>query len=206
VWDAANQCVNQDPERTAKWITTFIGLAGALAGAAVAWFNNSSAVAKRMRVYQEASDRVSFWDGWLKDRVDADASEEEQARLHARIEIELCVALAYVEAVIRGEKARAAYHVERLKLAKVRQLFLLYRPSRRRAWAARIVFFLLLIAVPVYFIISQWTAKTMLSPYLICPTLILLAWLFQGISILLEKPNWNDRAGRYIEIDKLRAE
>jgi len=214
MWDAAQQsvqpCAQQATQHGADWVATFIGLAGALAGAAVSWFNSASTTAQRMRVYQEASDRVSFWEGWLKARLDAGSSAEETARLQARIKIELSVALEYVEAVIRGEKARAAYHVKRRNLAKVRRWFLLYRPTGGWAWTARIMFFLSLIAIPVYSLdpdpILIGAKKTVLTPYVIFLASIAFAWLFRGISISLEKPNWNDRTGRYIEVDKLRAE
>ena len=200
MWDGANQ--------TGGWATAFLGLAGALAGAAVTWLNSSSTTAKRMRVYQEASGRVSFWEGLLKALQATGASLEKTATLQARIEVELRVALEYVEAVIRGEKARAAYHVKRQNLGNLRRWFLLYRPKRSGwPWVARIMFFLLLIAAPVYCLdpggVQQLAA---LSPYVIAPTLIVFAWLFRGISVFLEKPNWEDRPVRYIEVDKLRTE
>jgi hypothetical protein len=200
-------------KETATVVAAVIGLVGALAGVAVSWFNSTSATAQRMRVYQEATGRVSFWDDWLKARLAAGTSPEETARLQARVQNELCVAVEYVEGVVRGEKARAAYHVMRQNLVNVRRWFLLYKPSRGRAWMARIMFFLLLAAALVYFVTfyvdrdltSLWTVPGALSPYVISPTLIVFAWLSRGISILLEKPTWDDRADRYAAIDKLRA-
>ncbi len=201
-------------------IAALIGLGGALAGAAVSWLNNSSATAQRMRVYQEATGRVTFWDGWLKARLATCSSPEEAACLQARVQKELSVAVEYVEAVVRGETARAAYHVERQKLHHVRQWFLLYNPSHRSAWTVwvpwilRIIFFLLLFAAPAY-LLSWWKDEdfkfksmvTMqkLTPWVISLALIIFAWLFRGIAIMLEKPPWNDREGRYTAIDELRA-
>jgi hypothetical protein len=77
-----------------------------------------------------------------------------------------------------------------------------------------VVFLLLVIAAPLYLVffdaaadlLSRWTSIRPLPPYVISPVLIVFAWLFRGTSIFLEKPDWNDRVGRYKQVEKIRAE
>jgi hypothetical protein len=76
-------------------VAALIGLPGALAGAAVSWFNFTSTTLQRMRVYHEAAGRVSFWDDWLKARLATATSAEVTARLQAGVQKELCVAVGY---------------------------------------------------------------------------------------------------------------
>lgn len=147
--------------------TGSLGLIGTLIGVGVTWVKGRSASTQRIRVLDEATKRILFWDAWLDSSTKANLAEE-LGKLESRIRGEMLAAAKMVGDTFESFQAEVPTDMERLieyerfraSISRFRRWLLLYRPPRARAWIPRFFFYYIIVALPwlIYMGFSSGTA------------------------------------------------
>jgi hypothetical protein len=170
------------------------GLVGTLITAAITWARDRDVSSQRLRLLDEESKRLTFWDAWLKIQVSITTSEAELSELRERVRAEASAAAALVKGAFQQPISESAapstlaeYSKLRNSLPRWRRWSLLYKPARTRAWIPRVLFYMFAVEGIVLVIVS-WGDKEELSAIVI--GVLFWVFLFRSLSVWLEKPRF----------------
>jgi hypothetical protein len=165
--------------------TVALGLIGTLLSVSAAWAKDLNATAKRLRVLEDAMKRAQFWDTWSKAlaTVDPESNTED---LRARVKAEILAAADSVQVAFRKPPAKVSPGTPPAQvssLSRFRRWFLLYKPSRPRAWVPRIFFYYYVLSIPIRPMVTTHTVLFAVVYNLI------VAFFFRWLSIWADKPS-----------------
>ena len=138
-----------------------LGLLGTLATVAYGWFKDRDETATRVKMLDEATKVVTFWQTYMASveklhssafAVSMDNALRNISTASARVEI---LYAHWHKQSTRLNKAYEDYLEWRRKLSLLRRLFLLYVPPRRRAWLPRVMFYISLLAFPLLCVVTK---------------------------------------------------
>jgi hypothetical protein len=185
-----------DDKTLAVVVPSVIGLAGTLLTVAVAWAKDLNSSAKRIRIIDEATKRVQFWDTWLK-AVDGIGYEEiglakEKARGQV-LAVSEAVEIAFHNIAAAKTGAEIYFELKRQSLSHVRRWFLLYKPARARAWIPRVLFYIyIILAIFLFVELAFLNAR---FPKTLVVVSFLIAIFFRYLSLTLEQPKLAEPRG-----------
>jgi hypothetical protein len=119
-----------------------LGFFGTLITVAVNWAKDLNTTSRRIRVLDETTKRIAFWEAWgnSKGPGPGKGGEPETESVRAKIACEAEEAAKMVDAMYSGLRPSHVHPAEGSH-SRARRWLLLYPPPKLRAWVPRLLFF-----------------------------------------------------------------